>query len=67
MDVRYSVVPSEPFIQERVIGRQQFDEAAIFSKDAGNESLRFLTKSLAKVVIEVGEQTQVRRDRFEIP
>ena len=56
----------EAFIQERVVRLQQIEDAAIFAQDAFEEEFRFLAKGLAQVVIEVGKESQIGRERFEI-
>ena len=44
-NVRNAVVLREPLVDERVIGRQQIEHAAIFAQDAAREQLRFAAEA----------------------
>ena len=65
--VRDAVVLREPFVHVGVVRVQQIERAAILAQDALEEQLRLLLERLTEVVVEVGEEAHVRRDRFEIP
>ncbi len=60
--VRDPIVPGEAFIDERVVGPQQIERAAILVQNALDEQLGFLAQRLSKVVVEIGKQPHVRRD-----
>ena len=66
VDVRDAVVLGEPLVEERVVRLEQVEHAAVLAQDALEEQLRLLAERLPQVVVEVGEQPQVRRDRFEV-
>ena len=51
----------QPFVDERVIGREQIDHAAIFVHDAVEEQLRLAPERLPQGAVEVREQIH---DRF---
>ena len=63
VDVRNAVVLRQPLVDERVVGAQQIEHAAILAQDAVEEELRLLPERLPQVVVEVREQPHVRRDR----
>ena len=44
----------QPFVDERVVGVQQFDDAAILAERAADEQLRFLLERLQQVLVEIG-------------
>ena len=56
----------QTLIQERVVGAEQVEHVAIFAQDALEEQLRFAAQGLPQVVVEIGKQPRVRRDRREI-
>ena len=60
VDVRDAVVLREPLVEERVVRLQQVEHAAVLAQDALEEQLRLLAERLPQVVVEVGEQPQVR-------
>ena len=60
VDVRNAVVLREPLVEERVVGLQQVEHAAVLAQDALEEQLRLLPERLPQVVVEVREQPQVR-------
>ena len=64
--VRNAVVLREPLVQERVVGLEQVEHAAVFAQDALEKQLGFAAERLAQVVVEIGKQPQVGRDRFEV-
>ena len=55
VDVRDAVVAGEPLVDERVVGRQQIDDAAILAQLAFEEQLGLALKRLAEVVVEIGK------------
>ena len=60
VDVRDAVVSGQPFVDERVVRRQQIDHAAVFTNDAVEEQLHFTPHGLAQRVVEVGIQHRQR-------
>jgi hypothetical protein len=56
----------QPLVQERVVGAQQIERAAIFADDAVEEELGFAAERLAQAVIEVREDALHRHGRVEI-
>ena len=50
----------QPLVQERVIGVQQVDHAAILADDALEEQLRLPLEGLAQVVVEVEQHFRTR-------
>ena len=58
--VRDAVVPREPLVDERVVGVHQVEHAAVLAHDAAEEQLGLALEGLAQVVVEVGEDEQVR-------
>src|SRR6185369_13959433 len=48
-----SVVPGETFVQERVVGIQQIEHAAIFAEDAFKKQRRLAFEGLAQIVVKV--------------
>ena len=63
VDVRNAVVPGEPLVEERVVGVEQVEHAAVFLDDALEEQLGLAAERLPQVVVEVGKQPQVRARR----
>ena len=53
--VRNPVMPRQPLVDERVIGVQQIQHAAVFAHDALEEQLRLAAHGLAQVVVEIGK------------
>ena len=51
-----AVVPGQALVQERVVGVEQIDDAAILAHDALEEQLRLLLERLAQVVVEVEQR-----------
>ena len=50
----------KPLVHERVVCRQQIENAAILADDALEEQLDFTLERVAQVVVEVGEQVHDR-------
>ena len=67
VDVRDAVVLGQALVQERVVRLQQVEHAAILAHDALEQEFRLLAEGLPQVVVEVGEQAQVRGDRIQVP
>ena len=61
VDPGYAVVLREALVDEGVIGSQQVEHVAVAADDALEEQIRFSSKRLAEVVIEVGEDFRIRR------
>ena len=57
-----SVVPGQPFVEERVVGRQKIQHGAVFGQDALEEQLGFVLERLPEVVVEIREIVRVRQD-----
>ena len=62
--VRNAVVPRQPLVDERVVGRQQLEHAAVVAQDwlSRNSSVSRRNR-LPQVVVEIREQHRVRRRR----
>src|SRR5206468_10266063 len=60
VDVWHAVVAREPLVQERVIGGQQLERAAILPHDALEKQLRLALKRSAQRVIEIGKARRHR-------
>ena len=64
---RNPVMLREPLVDERVVGAQQLQRAAVVAQDVAEKHLGLASKTLADVVIEVREHQQVGRDlRLEV-
>ena len=66
VDVRDAVVLGQALVQERVVRLQQVEHAAILAQDVLEQEFRLLAEGLPQVVVEVGEQAQVRGDRLQV-
>ena len=66
VDPADAVVPRQPLVDERVVGIQQIERAAVLAHDAREQQLGFAAQRLADVVVEVGEQQHVRRDLVQV-
>jgi len=62
VDAREAVVPGEPLVDEGVVRAQKLQSAAVFAQNISEEQLGLLAKSLADVVVEIGEHQQVGND-----
>ena len=56
VDVRDAVVLGQPLVDERVVGRQQVDDAAILADDAVEQQLDFAAHRLAQRIVEVRDR-----------
>ena len=63
LDVRDAVVPRQPLVQERVVGAQQVERAAVLADDAVEEQLGLAPERLAQRVVEVGKDALHRHRR----
>src|SRR5690606_31784330 len=69
VDVGDSVMSRKPLIDERVIGRQQLENAAVLANDAAEEELDLAPEGLAQRAVEVREQLDdglARRDAAHV-
>ena len=57
-----AVVPREPLVDERVVRRQQFDDAPVVAQLAVEEELGFLPKRVAQVLVELGKEIRIGLD-----
>src|SRR5688572_31600708 len=64
--VRDPIVAREPLIDERIVRRQQIDDAAVLAQLRGDEQSRLLTERLTEVLVEVGIGVDVRHDASEL-
>src|SRR5262245_1923972 len=55
LDVRDAVVDRKTFVEERVVGGQQFERAAVLTDDAVEEQLRLALHRCAQRSVEVRE------------
>ena len=65
--VRYAVVAGEPLVEERVVGGEQIDHAAVFAHDALEEQLRLTEERLPQRIVEIGELVRVGKDALHVP
>ena len=66
VDAGNAVVLGEALVQERVVGPQQVEHAAVLVDHAPDEPLRLLPHRLPQVVVEIGEEAAVRAQRREV-
>ena len=62
----HAVVPGQPLVQERVVGGDQVEGAAVLAQDALEEQLRLAAEGPAQGLVEVGEDDEVGRDRGQV-
>jgi len=65
IDTRDAVVLCEALVDERMVGRQQVEQTAIFADDAADEELRFFHEGRAKRLVE-REDDRIGRRRFDV-
>ncbi len=65
-DVRQAVVPRDAFVDERVVGVQELEHAAILAQHAREEELRLAPQALAQRVVEVRKNTLHRDHGVEV-
>ena len=56
----------QTFIQERVVGGQEFENTAVVGKDAADEGFRLRQKIMAQLIVEIGEQHGIGDHLIEI-
>ena len=66
VDVRHAVVPRQPLVDERVVGVEQVEHAAVLRDDALEEQLRFLAERLPQLVVEVREVARRRHVALQV-
>src|SRR5690606_40027521 len=66
LDERDPVMLREPLVQERVIRRDQLEDALLLAQDALDEELRLRDEVFAQPVVEIPEQEHVRLLELEI-
>ena len=62
-----SVVPGQPFVEERIVGRQKIEHGAVFVEDALEEQLGLALERLPQVVVEIREIVRVGQDVAHVP
>src|SRR3989442_8323230 len=60
IDVSDLVMPRQPFVHIRVVGRQQVDDAVVLAHLARQEQLSLSLESLAQVVVKLWKGVDVR-------
>ena len=65
-DIRDAVVFCEAFVDERIVGREQLEHAAVFADQTDEEQLRFAQHRLLELVMEVGVLADVRMDLLQV-
>ena len=66
LDVGNAVVRGQTFVDERVVGTQQIERAAILAHDALEEELGLTTERLPEGVVKIGEDALHRDDGVEV-
>ena len=61
-----AVVAGQSFVDEGVVRRQQFEDAAVLAQDAAEKELRFSPHRLAQAVFEIGEEKALRLQRSQV-
>ena len=54
VDAGDAIVASQPFIQERVVGGQEFQNTAVVRKDTADEGFRFRYEIMPQLVVKSG-------------
>src|SRR5690606_18421508 len=67
VDSRNPVMTREALVDERVVGGQQIQNAAVLVNDAREEELRLALEALPQSVVEIRELVRVRMDVVEVP
>ena len=65
-NIRDAVVFCEAFVDERIVGREQLEHAAVFVHQTDEEQLRFAQHRLLELVMEVGVLADVRMDLLQV-
>ena len=66
MDARNSIMPRQSLVQERVVGTQQIEKAAILAQHAFEEELCLSGKRGPEVFIEIRKRRRVGQHRLDI-
>ena len=66
LDVRQAVEARDALVDERVVGAQQIERAAVLLHDAAEEELRLALEPLPQRVVEVGEHALHGHDGVEV-
>ncbi len=66
VDVRYAIVPRQPLVQKRVVRGDQLGDAAVASQHMFEQPLGFLPHRLPQVVVKIGKEPHVGRERLQI-
>ena len=59
-------MPSQALVEERVVGADQFEDAAVAAQDAIQEKIGFAAERLAQGLVEILKQQVVRRLGFNV-
>ena len=62
VDTRNPIMPREPLVDERVVGAEQVEHAAILGDRAGDKQLRFALERFEQAVVEVGIEIGMHDD-----
>src|SRR5207237_7718180 len=62
IDARNPVMLRQPLVDERVLGAQQLQRAAVVAQDVAEKQLGLAAEALANVVVEIREHQQVGCD-----
>ena len=62
----HAVVPGQALVQERVVGGDEVEGAAVLAHDALEEELGLAAQGPAQGLVEVGEDDEVGRDRGQV-
>ncbi len=65
VNIRDPIVFGQPFIDERVVRRQQIEDIAVFVNDAAEEEFDLTPEGLPEVVIKIRKQRYRRVRRFQ--
>ena len=67
VDIRDAVVPRQPLVEERVVGGEQVDDAAVVADLAVDEELGLALHGVAQIVVEIGKGLGIGRSRADVP
>ena len=65
-DLRDAVMLGQRFVQERIVRRQELQDAAVLPQDAVQEQLGFTHERGAHTLVEIAEQVHVRFLGFDV-
>ena len=66
VDIGNLIVPREPFVEERVVRRQQLQHAAVLLQLAPDEQVGLLLHGLTQVLVEVRELVDIGDDACQL-